>query len=285
MLGKMVKAAIGQINSTNNLHQNLAQCTTLIQRASESGAKALFLPEASDYIASSAAESLSLVQPVSSSPFVLGLQAEAKKYGLPVNVGIHEPALEDGKDGIRRLRNTLIWIDETGEIRERYQKLHLFDVEIEGGPVLKESDSVQPGKEIVKPFKTSVGSVGLLICFDLRFPEPAIALRRLSATIITYPSAFTVPTGKAHWETLLRARAIETQSYVVASAQVGRHNEKRVSYGHSLVVDPWGEVKAELSGEWSGEPELASFEIDEEMLARVRREMPLLRRTDVYPEL
>ncbi|RDI78957.1 hypothetical protein Vi05172_g11070 [Venturia inaequalis] len=281
----MVKAAIGQINSTNNLHNNLAQCTTLIQRASESGAKALFLPEASDYIASSAAESLSLVQPVSSSPFVLGLQAEANKYGLPVNVGIHEPALEDGKDGMRRLRNTLIWIDETGEIRERYQKLHLFDVEIEGGPVLKESDSVQPGKEIVKPFKALVGSVGLLICFDLRFPEPAIALRRLGATIITYPSAFTVPTGKAHWETLLRARAIETQSYVVASAQVGRHNEKRVSYGHSLVVDPWGEVKAELSGDWNGEPELATFDIDEEILGRVRREVPLLRRTDVYPEV
>lgn len=127
--------------------------------------------------------------------------------------------------------------------------------------------------------------VGLLICFDLRFPEPAIALRRLGATIITYPSAFTVPTGKAHWETLLRARAIETQSYVVASAQVGRHNERRVSYGHSLVVDPWGEVTAELSGEWNDEPELAVFDINEEMLAKVRREMPLLRRTDVYPEV
>lgn len=125
----------------------------------------------------------------------------------------------------------------------------------------------------------------MLICFDLRFPEPAISLHRLGATIITYPSAFTVPTGKAHWETLLRARAIETQSYIVASAQVGRHNEKRVSYGHSLVVDPWGEVKAELGGEWSGEPEFAAFEIDDEILTRVRREMPLLRRTDVYPEV
>ena len=125
----------------------------------------------------------------------------------------------------------------------------------------------------------------MLICFDLRFPEPAIALRRLGATVITYPSAFTVPTGKAHWELLLRARAIETQSYVVASAQAGRHNEKRVSYGHSLVVDPWGEIKCELGDEWNGEPELATFEVDEELLARGRREMPLLRRTDVYPEV
>lgn len=110
-----------------------------MQKASAAGAKALFLPEASDYIASSAAESLSLVQPVSSSLFVLGLQSEAKKFGLPVNVGIHEPA-ENGT----KLRNTLIWIDEAGEIKQRYQKLHLFDVEIEGGPVLRESEYVYP---------------------------------------------------------------------------------------------------------------------------------------------
>jgi predicted amidohydrolase len=109
----------------------------------------------------------------------------------------------------------------------------------------------------------------------------------MGASIITYPSAFTVPTGKAHWEVLLRARAIETQSYVVAAAQVGNHNEKRVSYGHSLVVDPWGKVLVELGGvgEWKGEPELGVFDIDEDLLAKIRREMPLLRRTDVYPEV
>lgn len=114
---------------------NLQQCTILVQKASDAGAEALFLPEASDYIASSATESLSLVQPVSTSPFVLGLQAEAKKFRLPINVGIHEPA-GDGQ----KLKNTLIWIDEEGIIKERYQKLHLFDVEIDGGPILKESE-------------------------------------------------------------------------------------------------------------------------------------------------
>jgi predicted amidohydrolase len=213
---------------------------------------------------------------------VLGLQAEAKKAKIPINVGIHEPA-EDGQ----RLKNTLIWIDANGEIVQRYLKLHPFDVEIDGGPVLRESDSVQPGSSILPPFSASElpGKIGLLICFDLRFPEPSLSLRRQGATIITYPSAFTVPTGKAHWETLLRARAIETQSYVVAAAQVGRHNEKRVSYGHSIVVDPWGEVKTELGGEWTGAPELAVFEVNQGLLERVRREMPLLRRTDVYPEI
>jgi predicted amidohydrolase len=145
--------------------------------------------------------------------------------------------------------------------------------------------SVQPGKEILPPFSTALGKIGLLICFDLRFPEPSLSLKRRGAEIVTYPSAFTVPTGKAHWEILLRARAIETQTYVIAAAQVGRHNEKRVSYGHSLVVDPWGTVVAELGGEWNGEPELAVFEVDESIGERIRKEMPLLRRTDVYPEL
>jgi predicted amidohydrolase len=113
---------------------------------------------------------------------------------------------------------------------------------------------------------------------QLRFPEISIALRRLGAEIITFPSAFTVPTGKAHWEVLLRARAIETQSYVIAAAQGGQHNEKRVSYGHSMIVDPWGTVLAEL-GDAGEEPEIATAEIDLDQLRKVRTEVPLRRRT------
>jgi predicted amidohydrolase len=132
-----------------------------------------------------------------------------------------------------------------------------------------------------------------LICFDLRFAEPALALRHRGAQILTYPSAFTVPTGKAHWETLLRARAIETQSYVVAAAQSGAHNadETRRSYGHGMIVDPWGKVVAELGGEEDEKGrgldvgEIATAEIDLEYLEKVRREVPLLRRTDVYAEI
>lgn len=109
-------------------------------------------------------------------------------------------------------------------------------------------------------------------------------MRRQDAEIITYPSAFTVPTGKAHWESLLRARAIETQSYVIAAAQAGPHNEKRRSYGHSIIVNPWGEVVAEL-GEDHHEPQIATADIDLDLVAKIRREMPLLRRTDLYPEV
>lgn len=127
----------------------------------------------------------------------------------------------------------------------------------------------------------------VLIHEQLRFPEIALSLRRQGAQLMTYPSAFTVPTGTAHWSSLLRARAIETQSYVFAAAQVGNHNEKRRSYGHSMIVDPWGKVVAELGGceEWDGEPQVAVVDVDLQQVERIRREMPLLRRTDVYPEI
>lgn len=184
------------------------------------------------------------------------------------------------------MRNSLIWIDEEGKITKRYQKLHLFDVEIKAGPVLRESKSVEPGNDIVRPFETVLGRVGLMICFDLRFPTLSTRIRDLGAQILTYPSAFTVPTGKVHWETLLKARAIETQSYVMAAAQVGNHNGKRVSYGHSMIVDPWGKIICELSGveEWEAsqrEPVIGVGEVDLEGLEKVRREMPLAPRKDV----
>ncbi|KAK7193504.1 carbon-nitrogen hydrolase [Paraphaeosphaeria sporulosa] len=280
--------AIGQICSTASMTHNLSQCTSLIRRASAAGAAALFLPEAADYIASSASETVSLARSVETSPFVLGLRAAAKSHRLPLSVGIHEPSTSGDK-----VKNTLLWIDGDGEIAHRYQKLHLFDVEIKDGPILKESNSVERGPRIEDPVDTPLGKVGMLICFDLRFPEPSLALRHRGAHILTYPSAFTVPTGKAHWETLLRARAIETQSYVVAAAQVGFHNEEKTrrSYGHGMIVDPWGRVVAELGGEDDDkgrgldEGEIALAEIDLEYLEKTRREVPLLRRTDVYPEI
>lgn len=229
------------------------------------------------------------MQPITTSPFVLGLQKCAREASLPISVGIHEPA-----QGGMRVKNTLIWIDGQGLIAHRYQKMHLFDVDLrdQGGPRLKESDSVEKGNEIPRPFDTALGRIGMMICFDLRFPEINVSLKRQGAEIFLYPSAFTVPTGHAHWEALLRARAIESQGYVIAAAQCGRHNQKRVSYGGSLVINPWGEVVAQLgtantdgTGEGMGDPQLCTAEIDLGLVEKVRKEMPLLRRTDVYPEL
>ncbi|MCJ1405384.1 Carbon-nitrogen hydrolase [Xylographa trunciseda] len=261
---------------------NLQQCRVIVEKAVSAGAKgreALFLPEATDYIASSPAETIALARSTKDSDFVKGLQEEARSANLPINVGIHEPT-EDGK----KVKNTLIWIDGYGEIVQRYQKLHLFDVDIEGGPVLQESQSVEKGMSILAPFDTPVGRVGLTICFDLRFPEISLALKRQNCEIITFPSAFTLPTGNAHWDVLLRARAIECQSYVVAAAQVGAHNEKRTSYGHSSIISPWGEIVAQMGGV-SLEPDIITANIDLDSIARVRREMPLHRRTDVYPKV
>ncbi|KAJ6171034.1 hypothetical protein N7470_000101 [Penicillium chermesinum] len=274
----MVLAAVGQLCATASITSNLAQCQTLVRKAASAGAKVLFLPEASDYIASSAAESLALSRAKEQEEFVAALQRAAQLEKIHINVGVHQRAAEE------RLKNCLIWIDDKGVITQNYQKIHLFDVDIKGGPVLKESANVQPGSEIVPPFDTPVGRVGLAICFDLRFPEIGLALKRQKADVITYPSAFTVPTGKAHWESLLRARAIETQAYVIAAAQGGAHNEKRRSYGHSMIVDPWGEVVAELGEEYD-EPQIATAEINLDLVSKIRREMPLLRRTDLYPEV
>ncbi|KAK0707866.1 carbon-nitrogen hydrolase [Lasiosphaeris hirsuta] len=273
----MALVAVGQLTSTASMANNLRQCQLLVKKAVKAGARALFLPEASDYIASSGEETIKMAKSAQESEFLVGLQEEARREKLPIHVGVHEP----GQDS-RRVKNTVLWIDERGEIAQRYQKIHLFDVDIKNGPVLKESNSVEPGGQILPPFNTPLGKVASTICFDLRFPEISLALKRQGADIITFPSAFTVPTGKAHWEILLRARAIETQSYVIAAAQVGRHNEKRVSYGHSMIIDPWGTVLADLGGN-DGEPEIATAEIDFELLKKIRREMPLARRTDVYP--
>lgn len=232
------------------------------------------------------------------------------------------------KDGGKatKLFNRVIYITPEGHVQASasYDKMHVFDY-----GALRESATVEPGTRLTPPFETPVGVIGSLICFDLRFPEAAVALAAQrpppalynkmtpcrdasssscgesaeaagetwkSAQIITYPSAFTIRTGRAHWETLLRARAIEAQAWVVASAQVGRHNDKRASYGNSLVVDPWGEVRLRLGGVLGdkgggdggggsvGEAEpgavgqIGFVELDMDMLERVRREMPLVRR-------
>ncbi|EXJ96235.1 hypothetical protein A1O1_01361 [Capronia coronata CBS 617.96] len=272
------------------MSHNLAQCQRLVKGAVEAGAKALFLPEASDYIASSAAESVGLCQDASKSLFVRGLQKAARDNSLLINVGIHEPTDPPSK----RIKNTLIWIDKEGEIAHRYQKLHVFDIDLRpNGPKLKESDAVEPGHETVPPYPTILGKFGSLICFDMRFPEPALRLRRQGAEGLLYPSAFTVPTGKLHWEVILRCRAIETQSWVIAAAQCGRHNEKRVSYGDTIVISPNGRIVGRLDHvedlddekEDAREPDLLTVDIDLDAVKEVRRGIPLLRRTDVYPEI
>lgn len=271
------------------------------QTCTHTPCQVLFLPEASDYTAPDGQTSLQLAEPQSTSLFVKGLQEAARAHGIAVHVGIHhrEDAMVDAQSGdgaSQRLLNRALYIAADGTIDDAatYDKLHVFDY-----GSLKESATVQPGASVTSPFESPVGRIGSLICFDLRFPEAALSLAqpgpkspwaKRPAQIIAYPSAFTLRTGVAHWETLLRARAIETQSWVVASAQVGRHNDKRASYGRSIVADPWGRVVLQLKGvmdakggdgtaEEGAVGEIGFVDIDLEELERVRKEMPLQRRT------
>ncbi|OWY55757.1 carbon-nitrogen hydrolase [Alternaria alternata] len=283
----MPLAAVGQMRSVASMAENLKQAQELCQKAHKAGAAALFLPEAADYLTTSGG--LKLCKSVQDSEFVLGLQESAKQYSLPISVGIHEPT-DDGK----KVKNTLIWITSGGEVKYRYQKLHLFDMDVKDGPQMQESAGVERGVHLGDPFDSPIGKLGMQICFDLRFPEPGLALRSRGAQVLLYPAAFTTPTGKAgHWEILIRARAIETQSYIIAAAQVGVHDEegKRRSWGHSMIVDPWGKIVAELGGDegeggsWKDEGEIATAEIDLDFVNQLRKDSPLNRRTDVYAAL
>ncbi|KAI5820672.1 putative nitrilase [Pyronema omphalodes] len=276
----MTLIACGQFCATNDVLSNLAICRNLAARAAAAGAKALFLPEASDYIASSPTESLSLL-PQSTTLFLPGLLLTASTHSLTIIAGIHSPSPTTPS----LLRNTLVYINAHGEITSTYHKLHLFDITLPSVTLL-ESSTTEAGDSLTSPIATDFGLLGLQICFDLRFPEGARALVNQGAEVLTYPSAFTVPTGRAHWEVLLRARAVEGQCFVVAAAQGGRHNEKRVSWGGAMVVNPWGEVVARCAqGDQAGEPEICLAEVDLGLVHRVRVECPLRRRTDVYAEL
>ncbi|KAG0201159.1 8-oxoguanine glycosylase ogg1 [Mortierella sp. GBA30] len=272
-----LKIAVAQFCGGQSVAANLATCIRLMGQASKQAAKMIFFPEASDFIGNATEEALTLSHPLASGQFLTGLCAEAKQLGIWCSVGIHEKSPVAG-----RLYNTHVLIDDQGSIVESYRKIHLFDVDILSGPQLMESNHTIAGDRLVPPVSTPVGKVGLGICYDLRFPELAFGLRKAGAEILTYPSAFTVKTGEAHWEVLLRSRAIETQSYVIAAAQVGQHSFKRTSYGHAMIIDPWGRIVGECDGENEG---IAVASVDLTVLERIRTEMPVMnhRRYDVFP--
>jgi len=173
--------------------------------------------------------------------------------------------------GEGRSANRTFVIDDQGEIRARYDKIHMFDVDLATGESWRESNAYAPGEQVVT-VETPAGRLGLAICYDLRFPALFEALGRAKCDLIAIPAAFTVPTGAAHWHIMQRARAIEASAYVVSAAQVGWHEDGRETYGHSLVVDPWGDVVLDLGGEAG----LGFAEIDPARIAEIRAQLPSL---------
>ncbi|KAL8595196.1 hypothetical protein ACOMHN_013869 [Nucella lapillus] len=276
------KSLVGvcQMTSTADKEANMAVCRSLIEEAKKRGAQMVFLPEACDYIADSKEQSMAMTESLDGD-LVSRYRDTARQNQVWLSVGgFHQKGSGSDSD---RAHNTHLVIDSEGKVVAAYSKSHLFDLDLQGRLRLCESDYTVPGKSIVSPVSTPVGKVALSSCYDVRFPELSLALTQAGADILTYPSAFTQTTGMAHWEVLLRARAIENQCYVVAAAQTGKHNAKRSSYGHAMIVDPWGTVVAQCR---EG-TDVAVAEVDLTYLAKIRQEMPVRshRRHDLYPEV
>ncbi|XP_053377502.1 deaminated glutathione amidase-like [Mercenaria mercenaria] len=269
-----------QMTCTGDKSANFQKAKSLVERCKALGAKMVFLPEACDFIADSKQQSMDLAESLQGETIGKYRQL-AKELSVWISIGGFHQKPPDLN--VKKLYNTHVMLDDKGNIQGTYCKSHMFDLDIPGKIRLCESDYTLPGNKITPPIETPAGKVALAICYDMRFPEMSLALRNQGAEILTYPSAFTIPTGMAHWHVLLRNRAIESQCYVVAAAQTGWHNEKRSSYGHSLIVDPWGTVLAEC-GEGEG---VCVAEIDLEYLQKVRLQMPLQnhRRTDLYGDI
>ena len=236
-----------------------------MDEAAARGAAFVALPETFTYMGPDK-DKASAAEPLDG-PTLTRLADKARQKRLHLLAG---SILETGAPG-GRLYNTSVLLGPGGEALATYRKIHLFDVDIPDGARYRESETIAPGNEPVVA-QTALGAVGLSICYDLRFPELYRALAAKGALLLCVPAAFTLHTGKDHWEVLLRARAIENTCYVLAAAQFGRHSERKATFGHALIADPWGTVVACAS---DGEG-LAIAAIDERVVARVRREVPSL---------
>jgi predicted amidohydrolase len=194
------------------------------------------------------------------------MRACARRHKMALVLGGMPEKADDA-----HVHNTAVYLDADGEVCGIYRKIHLFDVAIPDGAEYRESASVRPGEGPVV-VDTPFGGLGLSVCYDVRFPELYRALSARGARLLVVPAAFTLHTGRDHWHVLLRARAVENLAYVLAAAQYGRHNAKRVTFGHSMIVDPWGQVLAEV-GDHEG---VAVAELDFDYQDRLRRELPAL---------
>jgi deaminated glutathione amidase len=268
-----LRVAAVQMCSTEEVSENLKVAGDLVAAAAGAGAQLVGLPENFAYLGSSKDHKLALAEPVDGDgagdgPILNAMRQVARKTGVWLLLGGFPEKVPGFPD---RIGNTSVLLDPEGAVRARYRKMHLFDVEIPGGHRFCESDTVVPGEGPVVA-ETPWGGLGLTICYDLRFPELYRTLAKNGARLLAVPAAFTRETGKDHWHVLLRARAIENQAFLFAPAQWGFHGGKRASYGHALVVDPWGVVLAEC-GERDG---YALAPIDFAYQDKVRTTLPAL---------
>jgi len=260
-----LRAALAQMCSADTHAANIATVTRLAEQAAGAGAELLALPEVAGLMNRAADPAKAQVVAADADPFIAACRELAAKHGLWLHTG-STPVL--GPDG--RYLNHSTLIDDAGGIVAEYDKIHLFDVTLEGQEPIGESKRFAPGMRAVVA-DTPWGPFGLSICYDLRFAYLYRAYAQAGAVLMFIPAAFTVPTGRAHWEVLLRARAIETGAFVLAAAQGGLHADGRTTYGHALAVGPWGEVMADLG---EAAPALRVIDLDLGAVARARAQIP-----------
>jgi nitrilase len=265
-----MKVSLIQMNSISDKAANIAAARALIERAvAEEAPDWVLLPEQFDWAGGARGDKHANAEVLPGGPAYAMAQEIAVKHGIFIHAG----SIMERIEGDERIHNTSVVFNRQGEEIARYRKIHLFDVTTPDGVAYKESATVKAGDRVVT-YDCEGVTIGCSICYDLRFPDLFQALAEKGAQIIALPAAFTLQTGKDHWETLLRARAIETQTYLCASAQTGSFtvgNEQRATYGHSLVADPWGHVVAKASDGIG----IVSTRIDPAVVAKVRQMIPV----------
>jgi predicted amidohydrolase len=255
-----------QMCSGRDVERNVSDASDLIRGAKREGADYIQTPEMTTIMELDRARLLSAARPEAGNPALLHFQTLARELGVFLHIGSMAVLLPSG-----RLANRSFLISPAGEITARYDKIHMFDVDLGGGESYRESANYEPGSSAVLA-DLPWGKLGMTICYDLRFPHLYRALARAGARFLAIPSAFTRPTGMAHWHTLLRARAIESQAFVFAAAQGGAHENGRETFGHSLIVSPWGELLAE----GGVQPAVIVADVELQLLEDVRRRVPSL---------
>jgi predicted amidohydrolase len=263
----MLKAGLVQTRTGLDPARNAADLADAADRLAAGGAGIIFTPEMCGLLDRNTARLAAAARGEAEDPALAALGDVARRRGIAIAVG--SLAIRDQAAG--KLANRSFVIGPDGSILARYDKMHLFDVDLPNGDRYRESASFEAGRE-VRLVQFDWGRLGLAICYDLRFPQLHAALARAGAAVIAQPAAFTVPTGEAHWHVLLRARAIETGAFIVAAAQSGLHEDGRETFGHSLLVDPWGRVLFDMGTE----PGVAMVELDLAQVDDVRARIPSL---------
>ena len=265
-----MKISLIQMNSVADKAANIAAATGLIERAvAEEQPDWVALPECFDFLGARRADKMAAAEVLGEGPAYTAMRDLAARHGIVIHAG----SMLERVAGEDRIHNTTVVFDRSGGEIARYRKIHMFDIVTPDGVAYSESASFKPGESVVTYVCEGI-TIGCSICYDLRFPALFQALVAKGVQLIALPSAFTMQTGKDHWEVMCRARAIETQAYFAAPAQTGTHmigEEKRQTYGHSMVIDPWGHVVARASDG----PGITSARIDPARVATVRQGMPV----------